>query len=266
MAKGHNRMSIVGMQGSPIGQEHGLWDYIYQKSTARDPKYSVGDVHIVANRGIFVYSKSVGACGSGQAAEFTYTGYISITTFTTAAAVGARSITVPAATHAALTLDELRNGFCWIYDGTTNDVQFRQILGNAAADANAAFVMQLDGPLTEAVTTSSKIEVAQNPYMALRTSTSMVLGKAGVPAVKISGSGYYFWTQVGRVPSYCWVVPTSAVVGENGGMGCFWRHDGSLESADTALAVTTATYDTSQYAGHLITGNYSGVGPLFQLA
>ncbi len=267
MAKGHNRMHFIGSQGSPIGQKHGLWDFIYTTSTAKSPLHNIGDVEVIANRGIFVYSKSSAACLSGQACEYTYTGYISYTAFATSHAAGVREVTVPAATHAALTVDELRNGFCWIFDGSTNNVQFRQILGNAAADANAAFNIQLDGPLKTAVVSgTSAIEVCQNPFAALRTSTSATLGKAGVPAADVSVANVYFWCQVGRIPSYCWVAPNSSVVGENGGMGCFWRHSGSIESADTALAVTTETYATSQYAGNLVTGSYSTVGPLFQLA
>jgi hypothetical protein len=45
----------------------------------------------------------------------------------------------------------------------------------------------------------------------------------------------------------------------------FWRHDGSIESGDTALAVTTAAYDTNQPAGTIITGSAAGNGPLINL-
>jgi len=265
MAKGKNRIWILGQPGGVLSTKAVDWSYIYSASTTKDPLHYVGDVSIVPGRGIFVFSKSSAACISGQGCEFTYTGYVSYTAFVVTAAVGATSITVPAATHAALTLDELRNGFITIFDGSTNSVQFRQIIGNDAADANALFVVYLDGALTEAITTSSACEVYQNPYMALRTGTSMTLAKAGIPAVKVTAASIYFWCQVGRIPSFTWIAPQSGV-GAKGGMGCFWRHDGSLESADTALAVTTATYDTSQYAGNTITGTAAGVGPLFMLA
>jgi hypothetical protein len=265
MAKGQNKIQILGSAGYITGQTQGMWDFVYATSTTKDPLYNVGDVAVAPSRGIFVYSKSAAACISGQGCEFTSTGYVAITTFTTASAVYARSVTVPAATHAALALDELRNGFIVIYDGTTNSVQFRQILGNAAAVANAAFVVNLDGPLSEAVTTSSKCEVFQNPFAALQTGASTALAKAGVPAAKVTAANTYFWCQVGRVPSYCWLAPQSSV-GAAKQQGCFWRHDGSLQDVGTALAVTVADNQTGQYAGNCVEGSASGNGPLFMLA
>lgn len=261
MAMGKNRQQIIGMQGGILSDKYADWDFIYRTSTDKDSLYNVGDTVRLPDKREYTYAKSAAACISGQACEFTYTGYIAITTFTTAVAAGLKTITVPAATHAALTKDELRNGYVVIYDGTTNNVQFRGIVGNDASVLNVAFNLYLDGSLTEAITTSSKIEVFQNPYMALRTGTLTTLAKAGVPAVAVSAASMYFWVQTG---GFCWVAPQSGV-GDNGGIGCFWKHDGSIESADTALAVTTATYDTSQYAGHTITGTAAGNGPLFFL-
>jgi hypothetical protein len=261
MARGKNRTQLLGMAGTIQSDKYADWDFLYRTSTSKDPLYNVGDTVRLADRREFTYAKSAAACISGQGCEFTYTGYVAITTFTTAAAVGALSITVPAATHAALTADELRNGYVVIYDGTGNDIQFRGIVGNDASILNVAFTLYLDASLTEAVTTSSKIEVFQNPYMALQTGTSTILAKAGIPAVKVSAANTYFWVQTG---GFCWAAPQSGV-GARGGMGCFWKHDGSLESANTALAVTTATNDTSQYAGHCVTGTAAGNGPLFFL-
>lgn len=261
MAMGKNRQQIIGMQGMNLSDKYADWEFIYRTSTAKDPLYNVGDTVRLPDRREFTYAKSSAACISGQGCEFTYTGYISYTAFTVPAAVGAKTLSVPAATHATLTKDELRNGYALIFDGSTNNTQFRGIIGNDASDANAAFNLYLDGSITEAVTTSSAIEVYQNPYMALRTATSETLAKAGVPAVKVTAASMYFWVQTG---GFTWSAPQSTV-GDNGGIGCFWKHDGSIDSADTALAVTTATYHTSQYAGHTVTGSASGNGPLFFL-
>jgi len=263
MARGANRISILQSAGYVGGQKHGLWDFIYTTSTTKDPLYNIGDVVVIPSRGIFVYSKSADACISGQGAEFTYTGYIPYTEFTVTADVGDRSVTVPAATHAALATDELRNGFIWIYDGSTNNVQFRQILGNDSAAANAAFVVYLDGPLTEAVTTSSACEVCQNPYAALRTGTSASLPKAGVPTVKVTAANVYFWCQVGRLPSYAWLAPQYTIIDKQ--IGACWRHDGTLDTVGNGVDGEN-DYVSTQYAGHTIAGNYEGIGPLFQLA
>jgi hypothetical protein len=252
---------VVELQQGDVSLAEGNWDYIYTTSLVKDPEWNVGDHVKLSDGREFVYSKSVAACISGQGCEFTYTGYVAITTFTTAAAVGARMVVVPAATHAALTKDYLRGGYVVIYDGTGNDVQFRGIIGNDASILNVAFNLYLDGPLTEAITTASKIEVFENPYAALRTGTSQTLAKAGTPAVKVGAASTYFWVQK---KGCTWVAPQSTV-GENGGIGCCWKHDGSIDSIDTALAVTTATNHTSQYAGHAVTGSAAGNGPLFML-
>ena len=262
MAKGKNRQQILGMQGMTLSDKYADWDFLYRTSTSKDPLYNIGDTVKLPDRREFTYAKSAAACISGQACEFTYTGYIAITTFTVAAAVGDKIISVPAATHATLAVDELRNGYAVIYDGTTNNVQFRGIVGNDASILNVAFNLQLDASLTEAITTSSKIEIFQNPYAALQTSASTTLAKAGVPAVKVTAANMYFWVQT---RGCAWVAPADAVVGSNGGIGCFWRHSGAIESTDTALAVTTAANDTSQYAGYTVMGSFSGNGPLFML-
>ena len=261
MAKGKNRQQIIGMQGGILSDRYADWDFLYRVSTDKDPLYNIGDTVRLPDKREYTYAKSAAACISGQGCEFTYTGYVAITTFTTTAAVGAKTITVPAATHAALTVDELRNGFAVIYNGTDNNVQFRGIVGNEASILNVAFNIQLDASLTVAITTSSKIEVFQNPYAALQASTSTTLAKAGVPIVTVSAANMYFWVQTG---GFVWVSPQPGV-GDNGGIGCFWRHDGSLEDADTALAVTTEGNCTSQYAGHTVSGTAAGNGPLFYL-
>jgi hypothetical protein len=237
------------------------WPDIYEVSATKNPAYSIGEDVTIPGRGTFVYAKSSAACISGQGCEFTATGYISITTFVVTAGIGEQTITIPAATHAALTENELANGIVVIYDGTTNNVQTRQILANEAAVANAAFNVLLDGELKEAITTSSKVEVFQNPYAALRTGTSTALAKAGVPASKVSAASLYFWVQT---VGFCWIAPQSAAGGAKQ-IGGFFRHDGSLQDPGTALAVTVEANQTGQYAGYCVEGSAAGNGPLFKL-
>jgi len=258
-----NRIIGLGATGLAQSEDAASWGFIYDNSTIKDGRRWVGDEVTVPGLGKFVYSKSAAACLPGQACEFTDTGYVAITTFATSHAIGVVDITVPAATHAALTEDELCGGIAVIYDGTTNAVQVRQIIGNDSSILNVAFNIRLGGPLKVAIVSGvSKIEVFQNPYAALQTATSQLLGKAGVPTSKVAAASTYFWVQIS---GFTWVTPQSAVVGENGGIGCFWRGNGVLEGADTALAVTTATNDTSQYAGHIVAGSHAGNGPLFML-
>jgi hypothetical protein len=238
---------------------------VYSVSATKLDAWDVGDVVVFPDGREFVYSKSTGAAAlyASHGCEFTDTGYTAITTFAVSAAIGDYEVTVPAATHAALTQDYLRGGYIIIFDGASDYyTTVRQIIGNDAASANAAFKVYLDAPLTYAVTAStSKCETYLNPYSALTVASDAAKPKAGVPAVYVSAAAQYFWCQT---KGFTWVAPHT-VVGENGGLGCFWRHDGSIESADTALAVTTATADTSQYAGFCVAGSQAGNGPLFKL-
>ena len=210
----------------------------------------------------YVYSKSAAACISGQGCEHTKIGYTAITNFAVAVSVGNTSVTVPAATHAALTEDYLAGGYICIFDGSTNNTQFRGIVGNDAAAANALFVVYLDAPLTEAVVAAtSKCETYESPYIGLQTGTSASLPKAGVPAAKVSAANVYFWCQI---EGYTWVAPQGTVI-NNEGVGVMWRHDGSLEALATAIGGTVPDADTTQYAGHLAAGSYTLIGPLLNL-
>jgi hypothetical protein len=262
MSKGIGNVDYV-RQGSEVTvADQPNWGFIYTTSLVKDERWALGDRVVLPDGREFNYAKSSAACISGQGCEFVATGYIAITTFTVTAVVGATTVSVPAATHAALTKDELRGGYAVIYDGTTNNVQFRGIVGNDASILNVAFNLYLDGPLTEAVTTSSKIEVFENPFANVRTGTSASLAKAGVPAVAISAASTYFWVQK---KGFSWVAPQSRVIGKH--VGCCWRHDGSLDTAGAGIdaANAEAANVASQYAGHRVLGDYTGNGPLFNL-
>lgn len=266
MAKGKaRRMLISHSAGLVEGSFHGnSWDFIYRQSTVRDPRFFVGDHVVLPDGREYVYAKSAGACNSGQGAEFTYSGYTSYTTFTTTASVGDVEVTVPAATHAALTEDELRGGYICIFDGSTNNVQFRGIVGNDSASANAAFKVYLDGELTEAVTTSSACETYQNPYMSLQTGTMNYNPKAGIPAVKVTAANVYFWVQKNGL---CWGAPQGGKLGttEGGYCGGLWSDVGNISDYNTSLGVTVATGRGSQHAGFAVLGDADSIGPLFML-
>lgn len=240
----------------------GLLDFLYKESATKDSRYNIGDHIELPDGREFVYSKSSAACISGQGCEFTAVGVNAYQAALVARGVGERDVTLPACTHDAFTLDELRGGYVLIYDGTTNNVQFRGIIGNDVTAVNVAFKVYLDGALTEAVVAStSAIEAFQNPYSGLRTGTSMNLPKAGVPAAKVTAANMYFWCQIKK---FCWVAPQGGVNDRD--IGCYWRHDGSLQDTELALgAITLNAACSSQYAGHTVEGNQGGIGPLFNL-
>lgn len=241
------------------------YGFVFTTSTTQDERFAIGDIVILPDGRTYVYSKSAGACISGQGAEFTAAGYTAYTAFAVAAAVGDRQVTVPAATHSALTANELRGGYITIFDGSTNNVQFRRIVGNDAADANALFVAYLDAPLTEAVVAStSACETFQNPYAALQTGTMNYNPKAGVPAVKVTAANTYFWCQISGM---CWVAPQGGKLGttEGGYCGGLWSDVGNISDYNTSLGVTVAAGRGSQHAGFAVLGDADNIGPLFKL-
>jgi hypothetical protein len=272
MSRGKTRARLLGIQGmvnSELGDDYG---FIYKTSAVRDERFYPGYEVRVPGVGNFVYSKSAAACISGQGCEFTDTGVVGITTLSTAqsadagsGAIGSKIVEIPAASHNALTEDQLRGGFVVVYNGTDNNVDFRQIVGNDVSAENAALTIYLAAGISQVITTSSKVEVFANPYSALQTGDSSTLAKAGVPAAPVSAANKYFWCQVGKFPSFCWVAPQGAG-SANDDIGRYWRHDGTVEATDTALATTVPDADTSQYAGHTVAGSPGGNGPLFNLA
>lgn len=261
MSKNIGKVKYIQDSGQVIKKDAGSWDFLYTVSVTKDPLWNVGDRVVLPDGREFNYAKSAAAITTNLACNFTATGYTAYTAAAVAAAIGARKITVPAATHAALTKDELAGGFVVLGSGGST-VQVRGIIGNDAADANAAFDIYLDAPLTVAVTAASTgVETYQNPFAAIGQTTDRTYAKAGVAATGVSAANRYFWVQT---KGFTFVAPQSGV-GSAGLNGLFWRHDGSVDDANTAIGVTVETYSTSQYAGFCVEGSYSGNGPLIFL-
>jgi len=265
MAKGKasvrylHREGLVGHSNTPD------WGFIYTTSLTKDPAWELGDRVVLPDGREFHYGKSAGACISGQGVEFTAAGYTAYTAFAVAAAVGAKEITIPAATHAVLAEDELRGGYVVVHDGSTNNVQFRGVIGNQAVAADLAFKVQLDGALTEAVVAStSAVELFQNPYASLQTGTMNYNPKAGIPAVKVAAANTYFWVQKAG-PT--WAAPQGGKLGteEGGYCGGLWSDVGNISDYNTSLGVTVAAGRGSQHAGYAILGDADNIGPLFML-
>lgn len=250
-----HREGLVGHSDSPD------WSFIYETSLTKAPKWNIGDRVMLPDGREFRYAKSSGVCASGQACDFVATGFQSYSTPSVAAAVGDTEVTVTAGTHVALAKDALRGGYFISWPAALKD-QFRGITGNDAAAADAAFTIYLDGPLTYAlVAATTGLEVYENPYASLVTGSNAAKGKAGVPATYVGAANTYFWVQkAGPI----FIAPQSTVIG-NEGVGCMFRHDGSVEAVATAIGGTVPDTDGTQYAGYHMLGDYAGNGPLFML-
>lgn len=259
--KGKTQVEYVGSAGDVVHRVTPDYSFLYETSLVQDSRWFVGDRVVLPDGREFRYAKSSGAINTNLACNFTATGYTAYTAAGVAGAVGDKSVTVPAATHTALTEDALRGGYIVIGNGGAT-VQVRQIIGNTAADADAAFVVYLDAPLTAVITAASTgIETFQNPFAALDQDTDRTYPKAGVAATVVSAASTYFWVQT---KGFTWLAPREGV-GAAGLAGLFYRHDGSVDDVQTALAVTVEGYSTSQYAGICVEGSASGNGPLIML-
>jgi len=265
MGKGLAKATLYGKLNLAEYKGAANFGFIYETSTTKNDFWNIGDRVVLTDGREYRYAKSSAACVSGQGCEFTVVGVNAYTAAGVSQAAGDTQVTIPVSAHSAFGQNDesLRGGYVVIYDGVGNDVQFRSIIGNDATAADVAFVVYLDGPLTEAVTVgTSAIEAFQNPYAGLRTGTSASLPKAGVPAVKVTAALTYFWVQTAGP---CWVAPQGTVITKQ--IGCCWRHDGSLAPATDGIDAAAAQHANvaSQYAGYTLEGNYAGIGPLFML-
>jgi len=264
MSKGKAKSTLLGIQGVVGHKEAPDWSFIYETSKIRDPKWHVGDRVVLPDGREFRYAKSANALSATRGCEIYVTGVNSYSVLGATTAVGGREITIAAVAHDELAEDELRGGYILIYgsDGDDTDTQFRGIIGNDASADAAAITLYLDAGLFKEVTAANYCEAFQNPFGALRLSTTTVTDfpKAGVPAVEVSAANMYFWCQT-RGP--IWLPPQSGLVNEQ--IGAMWRHDGSLGDINTTLGVSCIAEAMTQYAGHRLIGSYSGNGPLFML-
>ena len=258
------RVNYLGSEGLVQSVSKGSWDFIYRTSTVKDSKWNIGDRVILPDGREYRYGFSTAALSPDKGCEFAGTGYTGYTALAVAATKGDTELTIAAATHATLTEDYLTGGFVTIYGDADGHEQFRGIVGNQAVAADLAFKIYLDGPISaNLVAGTAATETWENPYALLALGSNAGLSKAGIPAVYVSAASMYFWVQTkGPV----WVPPQTSNVGENGGRGCFWRHDATLEGAEIALGgLTVPAGDTSQYAGFVLGGAQADNGPLFML-
>ena len=261
-----NRTVRLGDSGLVQSISQGAHTFLYRVSTVKDAKYNIGDEVEIGGGRKAVYAKSTGATAlyASRGCSFSNSGYTAYTSFGVSGAVGDTELTVPAATHAALTKDELAGGFIVIFDGASDYyTTTRMIVGNDAAGSGLAFKVRLDAELTYAVTSgTSACETYESPYSAMVESLLRDQVKAGVPLAYVPASESYFWILKEGI---LWVTPQGNL-GNTGGKSSGWWHDyGNVSDVVTALGVSIGAANSSQYAGHVVTGSIGGNGPLFML-
>lgn len=264
MSKGKAITDTVARPGQISHETAGQWDFLYETSTVKNPKYDIGDKVELPDGRVFRYAKSGAACVAGYGCNFKYSGaYTGYKAVTIAIDTGDRELTVAANTHDELSKDELKGGYVIIFQGGADlHTTVRGIIGNAAAAEDAAFKIYLDAAVTyDYVAATAATEVYRSPYADLRYSDGYAI--AGVPATYVSAASKYFWVQTSGIT---WVGSAVGVGDTHGQYGVYWAQtNGSLVSADNIFGVTIAEGNTSQYAGVTVTGSKSGDGPLLDM-
>lgn len=265
MNKGIAKSVTLGDTGQIVSENAPNWDFIYETSLVKDANWHIGDKVEFPDGREFRYGKSFNALSATRGCEIFVGGVNSYSLLGATTAKGKRTLSVAAVAHDELAENELRGGYALIYgsDGDDTDTQFRGIIGNDASADAAAFTIYLDAGLVKEVTTANYCEIFQNPFAALRLSTTTVedFPKAGVPAVEVKAGSMYFWFQT-KGP--IWLPPQAGLIDEQ--IGAMWRHDGSLGDISTTLSGTACIAEAmTQYAGYRLIGSYSGNGPLFNL-
>jgi len=264
--KGTNIVNYFNREGlvhhnTPVAD----WSFIYETSTVQAPGRSLGDRVVLPDGRVFRYAKSAGAINCDLGCKFMDDEFQSYQTIDASSnvAVGSTSITVNGGTHATVSKDDLRGGYVIIYHtGGGGYTQFRGIIGNGAAIANADFTVYLDAPTdTLIVGGTTGVEVFNNPYASIDDGAGQGYSFAGKAAKQVTAASQYFWVQTWGP---CWIAPniTDGTWATNYHRGCFWRNDGSIQ---VAVAIGSLDADnTTQYAGFLINEGYS-TGPLLML-
>ena len=206
--------------------------------------YDIGTAYVY-NGKAYYYAYVTAAVEGGTAAAKSYKQEVSYQLIGATAAIYATSITITVgatdgiAAGGVVAKDYLKGGSVQVFTGTTTQFT-RGIIGNAAVAANGGTcVIDLDGPIPAALTTSMYAEATSSPWAAVMDSTAAWMTKVGV-ATCYSAASKWVWLQTW---GQCWVTPQYSI-GTAGYHHAIFKHDGSVEK------ITTVDLNHSdQYAG-----------------
>lgn len=212
----------------------------------------VGD-EIKIGKKVFTLSKSGGAMAStALGAKNGLSQGVAFADVASAAAAGAKEVTLTtAATDGAagsglIAADEFKGGEIVLFTNGSDIPQRRGITGNTARIATGSLpvTFYLDSPLTSALTTSDHGECMQSPYSYLLQDGEIGHPVMGVPCVPVAAANMFFWLQTKGI---CFVSPQANVGVGGAGIGCYWRHDWSIDTY-----ANIGTYVSTQYAGKVV--------------
>ena len=154
------------------------------------------------------------------------------------------SATSGAAGTGLTAVDEYKGGTIVLFKAAVDKPQVRGIVGNTARAATGAVdvTFSLDSPLTLDLAVTDVGEAMASPWAYLIQDSEISHPVVGVATV-VGTTGQYIWVQTWG-PTF--VSPQSGV-GVTGQIGCWWRHDGSLD-----VYANIGTYVSTQYAGFVL--------------
>ena len=200
----------TAINGSAAEPDVNVWE------TSSTQQYELGTRYVLPDGRAYRYAQAgAAALAPGELQQSAVFGGSSATVQTdiavqAAAAVGEKAISVTLATDAA-TLNQYAGGWLCVSDAAGQGQLF-SVASNAVATAGGTCVIQVNEPVTVALTTSSKAQLMTNPYkliIAAPVTTPSGL-PVGVPNVDVA-INYFGWIQTWG--PCCCLVKTALLMG-----------------------------------------------------
>jgi len=202
MSKGKATVNYLGRSGVVMPQTVPSWDFIYETSLIKHPKYEIGDRVVLPDGRVFRYAIATNAITRNKYAVRFWNQFedgVTICSLTAAVAKGVKSVSVAG----TFTEDQLRGGYMIFHQkGTNYQQQFRGIIGNTVTDTSGNIIIYLDAALHALHAGDAGVEVYPNPYSSVRASSAEggyamedYSSVAGVPNVLTAVANQYLWIQ-----------------------------------------------------------------------
>ena len=242
-----HRVHITGIGEAMVPQGSG---HPFEAYNGPPPGFGIGDILRLGNK-TFVLGKLGGTItstglglknGAAQGADQVVLGAAATAGDTTV--ILTTSATSGAAGTGLTAVDEYKGGTLVLFKAGVDKPQIRGIMGNTARAATGAVdvTFTLDSPLTLDLAVTDVGEAMASPWAYLVQDVEISHPVVGVATV-VGTSGQYIWVQTWGP---CFVSPQSGV-GVTGQVGCWWRHDGSLD-----VYANIGSYVSTQYAGFVL--------------
>lgn len=219
----------------------GGWDFLYEASTVKDPRFNIGDRVTLPDGRVFRYALASGTCNpevGAYKAKKTNTVAVAPAQASGAGAIGNHFVTVTIDTEigvlttGVLAENELAGGYIVVGNGSAQHPQMRQIISHPAlTSAGGSLTLKLDAELVTAVTAATTtIELMESPFYCIKADNSggQYVTYLGVPA-RVATSGQYFWVQTKGI---AWITSDGNTCDSGLDRTIVWVGNGSVVSSN----------------------------------